>query len=487
MNNNNEESLTYRFFYNLSYIITKSVINIFKFSWIGITKVAIKNEVLFLVYLLLIAGALFSFKFFTPDIGITIIIIALLVACISGGVWEHKYEYPTKKRRKLFNQLFEDINFYSYDKQVPYYLNEELIPPFLMILSFKSTIPLDVWKQKKELLETTINLKILDMFHKEDEYQIVNVVFQMESLPDYIPWDNEYIKDNNFLSVGMSVYGVVGIDLDKYPHTFIAGETGSGKSNILKCLIHQSILKEYEVILIDFKRGVSFSQFNEAVRIYYEYKEVIDVIKNMVEETKKRLDLFREYKVDNLTDYNMVADNNLKRIIIYIDELAELLKTRDKEVSNILYDSLETLTRLSRAVGIHLIMGIQRPDSTVVNGQIKNNVPFRICGRFTDKEPSRIMLADDRASQLPNIKGRFIVKDDVLQEIQAFCFSGNDTYDVKIEKEEIFIDTKNDIQEIEENLEQQNEELKENIIEKEEKHKPDKTINVKFDFRDLEE
>ena len=247
-----------------------------------------------------------------------------------------------------------------------------------MILSFKSTIPLDVWKQKKELLETTINLKILDMFHKEDEYQIVNVVFQMESLPDYIPWDNEYIKDNNFLSVGMSVYGVVGIDLDKYPHTFIAGETGSGKSNILKCLIHQSLLKGYEVVLIDFKRGVSFSQFNEAVRIYYEYKEVIDVIKNMVEETKRRLDLFREYRVDNLTDYNMVADNNLKRIIIYIDELAELLKTRDKEVSNILYDSLETLTRLSRAVGIHLIMGIQRPDSTVVNGQIKNNVPFRM-------------------------------------------------------------------------------------------------------------
>ena len=97
------------------------------------------------------------------------------------------------------------------------------------------------------------------------------------------------------------------------------------------------------------------------------------------------------------------------------------------------------------------------------------------------------MLADDRASQLPNIKGRFIVKDDVLQEIQAFCFSGNYTYDVKIEKEELFIDTKNDIQEIDENLEQQNEELKENIIDKEEKHKPDKTINVKFDFRDLEE
>lgn len=71
-------------------------------------------------------------------------------------------------------------------------------------------------------------------------------------------------------------------------------------------------------------------------------------------------------------------------------------------------------------------MGIQRPDSTVISGQIKNNVSYRVCGRFVDNEPSRIMLGDSMASTLPNIKGRFIVKDDGLQEVQSFYFSNDD-------------------------------------------------------------
>jgi len=67
-------------------------------------------------------------------------------------------------------------------------------------------------------------------------------------------------------------------------------------------------------------------------------------------------------------------------------------------------------------------MGIQRPDSTIISGQIKNNVSYRVCGRFVDREPSRIMLSCDAASTLPNVKGRFIVKDDDLYEVQSFYF-----------------------------------------------------------------
>jgi len=119
----------------------------------------------------------------------------------------------------------------------------------------------------------------------------------------------------------------------------------------------------------------------------------------------------------------MKLANSQSNTGLFIDELAELLKIRDNVISNTLNDSIETLTRLSRAVGIHLIMGIQRPDSTIVSGQIKNNVSFRVCGRFVDSEPSRIMLGNDSARSLPNIKGRFIVKDDNMYEVQAFYFS----------------------------------------------------------------
>ena len=192
--------------------------------------------------------------------------------------------------------------------------------------------------------------------------------------------------------------------------------------------------KNYEVILIDFKRGVSFSEFGNNITVYYDYKEVIEIFKELLNETTNRLDKFRGAGVDNISDYNKQAGNYLSRKIVFIDELAELLKTKNKEISNILYESIETLTRISRAVGIHLIMGIQRVDSTIVSGQIKNNVSFRVCGRFVDKEPSIIMLGKYIANKLPNVKGRFIVKDESFYEVQSFYFEQSKRAEKPIEE-----------------------------------------------------
>ncbi len=177
--------------------------------------------------------------------------------------------------------------------------------------------------------------------------------------------------------------------------------------------------------MIDFKRGVSFAYFGNAIQVYYEYGATVRLLKDIVAEAERRLDLFRESRVDNINTYNQKSGytKELKRMAIFIDELAELLKTRDKETSKSLYDSLETLTRISRATGIHLIIGVQRPDSTIITGQIKSNIPYRICGHFVDKEPSRIVMGNDIANTLPNIKGRFIIRDSNFHEVQAFYIS----------------------------------------------------------------
>jgi len=123
-----------------------------------------------------------------------------------------------------------------------------------------------------------------------------------------------------------------------------------------------------------------------------------------------------------MEDYNRIVscNNKMNRIVLFIDELVELLRAGDRETTKHINNSLETLTRLSRAVGINVIMGIQRPDATIVGGQIKNNVSLRICGRFVDPEPSRIMLGNDSANKLPKVRGRFILKDDDQAEFQAF-------------------------------------------------------------------
>lgn len=437
MPNNNDEDFSYKVGYIIGTLLFNAVFGIVKLLWRGIIISTMKFKPLIIVYVALLCMNIISFVKFHSCI--PIIIYTLIIAVIIGII-ETIIEYPVKKKRKAFNRIFKEMKFQSADNKYPNYLYETVISDFATMYSFSTLIPLNIWTSKKELLEMYMNLKIIDIKQDETNNRIINLIAETEPLPNCINWNDDFIDvENNILNIGVGCYGVVGMDLEKHPHSFIAGETGSGKSNILKCLIYQALAKNYEVILIDFKRGVSFSSFSNSVDIYYDYKDVIKILRDMVTETTNRLDKFRNAKVDNIIEYNEISGDYLKRKIIFIDELAELLKTRDKEISNILNDSIETLTRLSRAVGIHLIMGIQRPDSTVINGQIKNNVSYRVCGRFVDKEPSRIMLGNDIASTIPNIKGRFIIKDNDLQEIQSFYYSKN-KYSTYNEPEYIFPD-----------------------------------------------
>jgi len=330
---------------------------------------------------------------------------------------------PFKQMRAFFDNMFQEMNFQT-SGRYPHFLSQEDKYDLVKAYNFTTYCPLKTWLEKKDLFEMHLNEKILDIKQDENNKRLVSIHIEKEPLADMIKWDDWYLNRANVFAIGICHYGIVCMHLERDPHAFIAGETGGGKSNILKCLIYQALYKDYEVELIDFKRGVSFSQFRDKVTIHYEYTEVIKVLRDMVTETTNRLDKFRYAEVDNINDYNKRGGDYLKRKVLFIDELAELMSTSDKETSKIIKECLETLTRLSRAAGIHLILGIQRPDSTIISGQIKNNVPFRICGRFVDKGPSVIMFGNAIASSLPNIKGRFIVKEDDFYETQCFFFEG---------------------------------------------------------------
>ena len=403
-------------------IVIDFILVFFKLFYYGTIKMAKKYD-LILAFYILFAIIAFIMAFADIDFFIGTITFIIILILIMGIVYYVKDVLPIKRMREFFYTGFKEIKLKT-EKTLPYFLAKEKISDYVTVYSFKCYCPLKMWQAKKESLEMYIDAKIIDIKQSEDCRSIINLIVENEPIPSKISWSDDYIGESDIFNIGMGYFGAVGMDLRQHPHAFIAGETGSGKSNILKCMIHQALHKDFEVLLIDFKRGVSFAEFDSSLTVYYEYKDVITVLKDMVIETRNRLDKFRAVKVDNLKDYNGVveSDEALKKKIIFIDELAELLKTRDKETANVLNDCIETLTRLSRAVGIHLIMAIQRPDSTIVSGQIKNNVAFRVCGHFVDAEPSRIMLANDMATKLPTIKGRFIIKDNDMHEVQGFYY-----------------------------------------------------------------
>lgn len=472
-------NITDRVSYKVGFIIGELIKKFIKLLWAGIVTASCESKLLLFSYIGLSVATMISYVAFQTC---SFMIMTILVVATFAGFWIRAKEKPYKDRVAYFNHVFDEVGLKSKDESLPRFLYEEEVSDYTTLFAFETLIPLVEWKAKKEQLEMYFNVEIVSIKQDSQNNRIIQILIKKSDLPSCVEYDNEIYTENGFV-LGISYNGYITIDLDRDAHVLIAGETGSGKSNILKLLVYQSLVKNYDVTLIDFKRGVSFSNFSNMVKIVYEYEQAAATLEEVVEETKRRLDLFRSTKVDNITNYNKITTlKNLNREIIFIDELAELLNTRDKELSNRLYDALETLTRLSRAAGIHLVIGIQRPDANTVNGQIKNNISCRVCGRFVDKEPSRIMLNCDDASRLANIKGRFLIKDEELQEFQSFYYVDDIDFSPKIEPEQTTEESENTVEEIVTEVEIERENGDNKSIQQ--AKKSELFNNLDFDFHD---
>lgn len=343
---------------------------------------------------------------------------------LNGGLWDRIKNYVMNVK---YEKLFESIHFVSTDNFFPRYI-ETTISENMKIITFYCNIPLSVWLKKQDLLESAFNARFHEIKDRPNDNRIIDIYILTKELSSMIPWNDDFISDGDVLNIGEGYFGTVGMNLIRQPHAFIAGETGSGKSIILQCMIYQALAKNYDVKLIDFKRGVSFSCFSGLIDIVIELEQANTLFAELIKEVKNRLDLFVPANVQDIKSYNQkigkTGSKDLKRIIVVVDELAELVDCggadkEEKKIIQAINKNLRTLARIARASGVHLLLGVQRPDSSIIDGQIKSNIPFRVCGRFADPQPSIIVLGDKRAVELPNIPGRFIADN---QEIQAYYF-----------------------------------------------------------------
>ena len=126
---------------------------------------------------------------------------------------------------------------------------------------------------------------------------------------------------------------------------------------------------------------------------------------------------FAEIGCPNIDAYNEATGEGLPRLVFACDEVAEVLGRTgaDKERKELLgqiENRLATIARQGRAFGIHLILATQRPDATIIPGQIRNNLDFRVCGR-ADNVLSQIILDNTNAAvQIPkDARGRFLLHD----------------------------------------------------------------------------
>ena len=252
--------------------------------------------------------------------------------------------------------------------------------------------------------------------------------------------DDDLYKSANCklpLALGKDIFGrPVIVDLAKMPHLLVAGTTGSGKSvginAMLLSILYQLTPEECRLILIDPKM-LELSIYKGIPHLLTEVvtdpKKAISALKWIVKEMENRYQMMAHLGVREIDDYNIkvkkILDegkvifketqvgydsetgkpvmekkpldlNIFSKIIVVVDELADLMITSGKEIES----AIQRLSQMARASGIHLIVATQRPSVDVITGTIKSNFPTRISYKVVNKINSRTILEEQGAEQL---------------------------------------------------------------------------------------
>ena len=216
----------------------------------------------------------------------------------------------------------------------------------------------------------------------------------------------EFKESNSSLAIGLGkdISGnPVIADIGKMPHLLVAGATGSGKSvcinTIINSLLYKSTPDEVKLLLID-PKVVELAHYNGIPHllspVVTDPKKAANALNWAVAEMNKRYKSFAELGVKDITSYNEKSETKLPKIVIIIDELADLMMACANEVE----DYICRLAQMARAAGMHLIIATQRPSVDVITGVIKANVPSRIAFAVSSQTDSRTILDMGGAEKL---------------------------------------------------------------------------------------
>lgn len=264
-------------------------------------------------------------------------------------------------------------------------------------------------------------------------------------------------------AIGQDIMGKPIIrDLAKFPHLLVAGQTGSGKSVALNCLIVSLMYKygpEYlRFVMVDPKL-VELSRYNGiphmlTAETITKTNDALAAMDYLVNEMENRYKLFQSMRVGDITDYNNRINpqttQKLPYIVYIVDELADLMMT----CKQALEQKIGRLAAKARAAGIHLVLATQRPDVKVITGNIKANLNARIALTVSSQFDSRtiidcggaekllgrgdMLLMDPSAPDLERIQGAYVGNDEI-REIVECLKNQNESFFDPTASEQIFV------------------------------------------------
>lgn len=238
--------------------------------------------------------------------------------------------------------------------------------------------------------------------------------------------------------VGLTPSGEVRwLELPRLPHMLVGGTSGSGKSVFLYSLITAlAALNQpntLQLILVDPKE-TDFHFFKKLPhvrgnRVLEEASEAVTMLQELLTiEMPHRTKLLKEQNCLNIHEYRREArPENMPFLVVIIDEFADLVQSfTDRKARKEFEEGIGRLAQRTRSVGIHLVIATQRPDTTVIFGNLKNNLDCRVALRLASNTDSRVILDEPGAEDLIGNGDMLLRTQGQMQRLQGFFLETTD-------------------------------------------------------------
>lgn len=240
------------------------------------------------------------------------------------------------------------------------------------------------------------------------EYLNLNKTLLLDKLLEQTKADQESELEFLSVSIGSSLDGREAIsfslgDQSKNYHAFIAGRSGSGKTNLLNNLIvgiaQNYSADEIRLYLMDYKSGVEFQIFENhpnCEKIYLDNQNIqaaVELLRDFVSIKEERSQIFKQQKVDSIDSYNQKCQAKLlPRLILIIDEVHQLFSDGFSYQQQSHFNGLlEEVAKQGRSFGMHIILTTQSLEGVNISKAIMNQVALRISYVLQDfREASKI-------------------------------------------------------------------------------------------------
>lgn len=240
---------------------------------------------------------------------------------------------------------------------------------------------------------------------------------------------------NSNLIVGMEENSNLKIlDIKKIYHSIVAGTTGFGKSNLSHVLISSMLKSDIDVsfFLLDPKKS-ELKRYRDINRVLYsgDHEEILNILRSLVAEMDRRNKLIENDKfVNNLETWNNKYTEKLGYMIVYIEEIADLMTSSNKEYREEFQDLITRLSQLGRSTGIRLFLSTQYPKKEVLPTLIKNNCINRFGFAVSNSIESNVIVDTGILTELKNIGELFFKHNGTFTKIKVPYLEDKDIVDL---------------------------------------------------------